>query len=298
MLPSSVEVAQKIHYLTDTVDIPVLLSQTVMYNPFPWLYRGDSQHIVELPDYQAIPCGTCDNYTSAEQYPDAEAFLKQTLESAEDQSITYVCTASLSNLAAVLMENPELESKVKEVMWMGGAINVPGNMEVDQFDYTIWNTKAEWNVFADPFKAAYIFANTSIPVSMFPLDIANSAPVNGTFIETLEAQATNSTDDNSIDNLMYIIYDQIAMPQKMYKLWNVVVVAYLSPNLQQYYAPPENLNVTIVTTFEDQGWTKRMGLEPEEAASAYRPVSAFLKFNDEDDTQSWIKGVALGSVTA
>jgi len=94
---------------------------------------------------------------------------------------------------------------------------------------------------------------------MFPLDISNQVPVAGTFMETLQAaltnasQEANATSDALLIELMYAFYEEIALPAPMYRLWNTVVVGYLSPALQPYYAPPEVMNITIVTDFEDQG---------------------------------------------
>jgi len=288
VLPASMEVAEKVHELANITEVPVLLSQTKMYNPFPWLYRGDSQHIIELPGYQAIPCETCTNVSNPMDYPNGEDFLKEVLEDAEDGSITYALTAGMGNIADVLRENPELESKVKEILWMGGAINVPGNMEKDQFTYTIWNDKAEWNVYSAPFDAAYIFENTSIPIYMFPLDIADQVPVKGPFIDTLGA-VVNESESSTIDQLMYTMYNEIAMPQPKYRLWNTVVAAYLSPALQKYYAEPEDMEVTIVTDFENQGWTAKKG---DVDTGNFRDTKVFLSFKSDEDKAEWTKKIA------
>ena len=241
ILPSSIVVAEKFHVLANITDVPTLLSQTKAYNPFPWSYRGDSKHITELQAYKDIPCDACtyQNLKNAMDFPNAEDFLKKLLEDADEDSVSYVVTASLSNIAAVLREHPELEYKVKEILWMGGAVNVGGNVlaDVDQAPpYNNWNMKAEWNVFADPFEAAFIFENTSIPVLMFPLDIADQTPVNGTFMDALTG--TVNGDDGPVtdlDTLMYAMYDTIAAPQPFYRLWNTVTAAYMAPALQKYY---------------------------------------------------------------
>lgn len=177
VLPSSIVVAQKFHVLANITDVPTLLSQTNAYNPFPWGYRMMSLQVTTLPEYQEIPCDECtfQDLDNAMDFPNGEDFLKEVLQNAEDGSISYVVTAAMSNIAAVLRENPELESKVKEILWMGGAVNVPGNLldPTVSSELTIWNDKAEWNVYSDPFAAAYIFENTSIPILMFPLDISD-----------------------------------------------------------------------------------------------------------------------------
>lgn len=44
VLPASMEVAEKVHELANITEVPVLLSQTKMYNPFPWLQRRFATH--------------------------------------------------------------------------------------------------------------------------------------------------------------------------------------------------------------------------------------------------------------
>merc|ERR1712216_959035 len=85
VLPSSMEVAEKFHVLSNISDVPVLLSQTTMYNAFPWTYRDDSQRILDYPEYTSIPCDACtyQNVTNAMDYPDAEAWLSDFLAGAE-----------------------------------------------------------------------------------------------------------------------------------------------------------------------------------------------------------------------
>jgi len=302
ILPSSIVVAEKFHVLANITDVPTLLSQTKAYNPFPWSYRGDSKHITELQAYKDIPCDACtyQNLKNAMDFPNAEDFLKKLLEDADEDSVSYVVTASLSNIAAVLREHPELEYKVKEILWMGGAVNVGGNVlaDVDQAPpYNNWNMKAEWNVFADPFEAAFIFENTSIPVLMFPLDIADQTPVNGTFMDALTG--TVNGDDGPVtdlDTLMYAMYDTIAAPQPFYRLWNTVTAAYMAPALQKYYEPATEMDIKIVTDFENQGWTAKKGRGGVEEGP-FRKAQVFLNFKSEQDLDDWTQDVATYQVS-
>lgn len=68
----------------------------------------------------------------------------------------------LSNVARALQIDPSIESKIKEVVIMGGAINVPGNQ----------NRVAEFNIFVDPHAADIVF-QSSAPKVLVPLDPCN-----------------------------------------------------------------------------------------------------------------------------
>lgn len=45
-----------------------------------------------------------------------------------DEKITILLTGPCSNLVAALEKNEKLKEKIEEVVWMGGAIFVPGNV--------------------------------------------------------------------------------------------------------------------------------------------------------------------------
>ncbi|MDO8619336.1 MAG: nucleoside hydrolase [Candidatus Daviesbacteria bacterium] len=82
------------------------------------------------------------------------------------KEITFLTIGPLSNLARAFIKDPELPSLIKEVVIMGGAINVPGNK----------NRVAEFNMFVDP-EAAEIVFNTKVPKVMIPLDVCNQVVV-------------------------------------------------------------------------------------------------------------------------
>jgi len=78
--------------------------------------------------------------------------------------LTLVCTARLTNLAMAIERDPFIVSKVKNVVIMGGAINVPGNV----------TAYAEANVFGDP-EAAQIVFESGIPITVVGLDVTLQA---------------------------------------------------------------------------------------------------------------------------
>ena len=74
--------------------------------------------------------------------------------------ITLCAIGPLTNLALALAHAPELATQVAEVVLMGGAVGVPGNI----------TTQAEYNLWADPVAAAAVLS-ASWPVTLVGLDV-------------------------------------------------------------------------------------------------------------------------------
>ena len=97
---------------------------------------------------------------------DAEQLLTDTLNKATTP-ITLVAVGPLTNLGVVLAANPELAGRIERIVIMGGAVTVPGNVEV--------SPDAEWNIYIDPEAARRVLAS-GIPVTLVPLDATNHLP--------------------------------------------------------------------------------------------------------------------------
>ena len=74
----------------------------------------------------------------------AIAFMNETLRAAGNDEITLVAIGPLTNLAILVAESPELLSKIRQIVLMGGASRAGGNV----------TPMAEFNVYADPHAAA------------------------------------------------------------------------------------------------------------------------------------------------
>ena len=72
---------------------------------------------------------------------------------------------------------------------MGGAINVPGNLDPTTINPVVANKHAEWNVFWDPF-AAQDGLNLLSGIHDFPLDITNNVPISKEFMALAEGAGT------------------------------------------------------------------------------------------------------------
>ncbi len=79
------------------------------------------------------------------------------------QEISIVATGPLTNIARAIQKDPISMAKAKEIIFMGGAVNVPGNIPPGT---------AEFNAYVDP-HAVDVVLNFCVPVIMVPLDVTH-----------------------------------------------------------------------------------------------------------------------------
>ena len=89
-------------------------------------------------------------------------FLIKALGNAWPASITLCLLGPMTNLAAALVQDPDIRRGIKEVVLMGGGYHVRGNV----------TPAAEFNVYADPEAAAVVFGS-GIPLVVLPLDVTH-----------------------------------------------------------------------------------------------------------------------------
>ena len=107
------------------------------------------------------------------------------VETLEDtpEAMNIVALGPLTNLASVINEHPELAEKIAGITFMGGALDVPGNIE--SINKKLKNPYAEWNVYIDPLAADVVFCS-GIPVTLVPLDATNQVPLTQDYLEEME----------------------------------------------------------------------------------------------------------------
>jgi inosine-uridine nucleoside N-ribohydrolase len=91
--------------------------------------------------------------------------------------ITLVAIGPLTNLALAVRREARIAQAVREVVIMGGALHVPGNV----------TPTSEFNIYADP-HAAHIVLHAGWPVRLVSLDVTNHADMRR---EQFAALATN-----------------------------------------------------------------------------------------------------------
>jgi purine nucleosidase len=89
-------------------------------------------------------------------------FLIETLRAAEAGTITVCALGPLTNIAMALVKAPEVGSRIRELVVMGGAGFELGNV----------TPAAEFNIYVDPHAAAIVI-DSGTPITMIPLDVTH-----------------------------------------------------------------------------------------------------------------------------
>jgi inosine-uridine nucleoside N-ribohydrolase len=98
--------------------------------------------------------------------------------------VTILAIGPMTNIAMALRLKPDIETKIKRIVFMGGNLKVPGNA----------TPSAEFNFWFDP-EAARIVLRSRIPhKAMFALDICNTAPLHKAEFDQIASARTPITD--------------------------------------------------------------------------------------------------------
>jgi purine nucleosidase len=264
----AMDAASRLQQFMKRSNIPLALSSARGWNPFPWPYRGDCVTFATIPILQPY------RSTVPTPPPSGDDLLIRLLEEAiaSHQPLTVLLTTGFTPLADILLDLPELAEGIGQVVWMGGAIDVPGNLDATTINPAVANTHAEWNAFFDPFAVAYALKNFH-NINVFPLDITNSAAITPSFLDTLKAQGQTS----SFSQLAYEAYSLVSN-EPFYDMWDVCATCWLAvPGL---YAPAQRSALEIVQWGFEQGWLRK--------AAAGHSHNLFLGFQDKTGFYSYV----------
>jgi len=103
-----------------------------------------------------------------------DALIERCLAS-EYRSVTLCPIGPLTNIAMALVKEPSIVSRIREIVWMGGAFDEPGNT----------TRLAEFNAYVDP-HAAHVVFTSGAPITIFPLDVTHRALMLPEHIKALE----------------------------------------------------------------------------------------------------------------
>ena len=149
--------------------------------------------------------------------------------------ITILAIGPMTNVALALRLKPEIETRIKQIVWMGGNLNVQGNA----------SPAAEFNFWFDP-EAAQIVLRSRIPRKvMFSLDLCETAQIHKAEFDQIVAVRTPITE----------LYRQDAgerypgflkNPGAVGYLWDELPAAYLLDPGFVTRSEPRYLDVTTV----------------------------------------------------
>ena len=105
-------------------------------------------------------------------------FIIDTIMAADMGDITLVPTGALTNIAMAVRKEPRIVERVKQVVLMGGGVNI-GN----------WSATSEFNIVIDP-EAAHIVFNEPWPLTMVGLDLTHEALATPAVVEAIAAIGT------------------------------------------------------------------------------------------------------------
>lgn len=207
----AVRATRKILDLMGRWDIPVAESQVRGLHAFPRIWRRDSYRIDHFPLLNER-----DEMRTPLVPEDGELFIVEALRAA-NEPVTVLCTGPLTPLSTALDLAPDIERNIRELVWMGGALNVNGNL-ADWHESGVDGTM-ESNVYWDPPAAARVWAS-AVPIVLCPLDITNTVPCTSEFVRALGKQRRYVVSD--LAGLCYAM-----VMHQAYFFWDVLATSYI-----------------------------------------------------------------------
>ena len=122
--------------------------------PYAYYYHGPGGLSVRLPAPQIGPSGES-----------AIEFLWSKLLTSPE-SIIVVALGPLTNVARLLRQYPDASHRISELVVMGGAVGVPGNV----------TPHAEFNIYSDPL-AASVVLSSGVPVTLVDLRVCRQVSI-------------------------------------------------------------------------------------------------------------------------
>jgi purine nucleosidase len=192
-------------------DVPVFLGAETPSSgdaefPASWRRASDELPGIALPDAQR----------SVESLPADEYLSKRLADAAHPVQI--LALGPLTNLAAAFARAPRAPRILRQLVIMGGAIGVSGNLGNGGAFKTV-NTFSEWNLYIDPAAAKIVFTSGA-PIRLVPLDATQRVRIDMALLEQFQARAATplarfvaqvlATNRDSIRMGFYFAWDPFA----------------------------------------------------------------------------------------
>lgn len=134
---------------------------------------------------------------------------------ANPNEITILAIGPMTNVALAIRKSPEIVPLIKQIIYMGGAVHVPGN-----------TTKAaEFNWWFDP-EAAQLVLRQPIPQVVIPLDVTNTVQLTRATYERI-ANANPPTAVTRVYGQEWFSRNFARNPNYTSNIWDTLTIAYL-----------------------------------------------------------------------
>ncbi len=163
--------------------------------------------------------------------------LESTIEGSDDK-VTLIAVGGLTNTAELLQEWPALADRLQAIYIMGGAVDVPGNIQ--EIVPSSPNAVAEWNIYTDPYAASLVL-QSGVPVTLVPLDATNQIPVSEAFRQHLQADQTTPAAQFA-SRILHRLHT--LAPSRDFFLWDPMTVAV---GLDDSLGTFEQRNLRVIT---------------------------------------------------
>jgi inosine-uridine nucleoside N-ribohydrolase len=159
-------------------DVPVFAGRSAPLKgdaefPAEWRRISDELPGVKLP--------------AASRQPESRRAADFLIERLKDNNrpVRILALGPLTNLAEALQREPAVAHAIEEIVIMGGAVRVPGNLG-DGGVFKTSNKTAEWNIFVDPLAARIVF-RSGVKLCLISLDATNKVPIGVAFLHDFES---------------------------------------------------------------------------------------------------------------
>ena len=147
--------------------VPIVVSDAKPVNDFPQEWKQLTLKTTFLPALLKIDYSK-ENELDMEASEHMYSTVKKIYEESGEKT-TLLITGPPSNLARAMKKYSDMKDYIEEVFWMGGAIDVPGNV--------IGVSASEYNAYWDP-PSTKEFIESGLQIKVLSLDSTNSIPVN------------------------------------------------------------------------------------------------------------------------
>ena len=225
-----VDVTLRILAMFDREEIPVACNADVAGHARQWpaaFLEGHEALATELPA----------STVSASNETTSDLIARVAGES--ELPVVLYAVAPLTNVAGALTDHPGLANDLDRIVIMGGAVDVPGNVE---------GASAEWNFWIDVPAAAAVIGS-GVDITLVPLDAANDVPVPNRY----QRSVRDSEQSEAIVYLGRLVELFPSVTSGFYHLWDELAASVAAG---ETYVTTEARILLVVEGGSDEGRTK------------------------------------------